>query len=83
MANATQVAAETGSPAALSGQGGGRLLGLAIVCIGPAVFWIGLLALAGWLFGFSLAPSTLLGGALAIGGFLALVYSALTVNPKT
>ena len=83
MANATQIAAETASPAALSGQGSGRLLGLAIVCIAPAVFWIGLLALAGWLFGFSLTASTLAGGALAIGGFLCVVFSALTLNPRT
>ena len=82
MANATPVAAETGSPA-LSSQGSGRLLGFAIVCVAPAVFWIGLLMLAGWLFGFSLTASTLLGGALAISGFLAVVFSALTVNPKT
>ncbi len=47
MVNATQAAAETARPAALSGQGSGRLLGYVIACVVPAVFWTLLYAAAG------------------------------------
>ena len=83
MANATHVAAETRSPAVIGAAGSGRLLGFAIVCLVPALFWIGLIALVSWTFGFAVSSTALLGGAAAISAFLAVVFAALTTNPRT
>jgi hypothetical protein len=60
-----------------SDQGSHRLAGLLIVSVFPALFWTGLLALAGGAIGQPLDPLALATIGAAIAAFLAAVVSAL------
>ncbi|MGQ0671361.1 MAG: hypothetical protein ACT4N2_00570 [Hyphomicrobium sp.] len=60
----------------------GRLVGFALVCIVPAVFWTALLSLAGATLGLEVSTSAQVSLAAAIAGFLGVVFAALTVNPR-
>lgn len=81
MANATQVAV---SDAALEvGAANGRLIGLLIVTLAPAVFWTALLGVIAWAFGYGFAPTVLAANFLAIATFLGIVFSALSFSAET
>lgn len=60
----------------------GRLIGFALVCIVPAVFWTVLLSLVGAAFGLEVSAATQMWLAFGIAGFLGIVFAALTVNPR-
>ena len=82
MAEATHVTTGTASPLVAAGADS-RITGYLVACVVPAVFWTLLYAAAGWLFGFPISAPTLFTTGLAIGGFLAIVFSALTLNPRS
>lgn len=81
MAHATQAAVS--NPALENSRTGGRALGFAIVCLGPAVFWTALLALIAWALGYTVTPAVLAGNFLAIAIFLGIVFSALIFGSKS
>ena len=60
---------------ASSDSGVGRLIGLILVVLGPALFWTAGLALTGRLLGFTVTPGMLAGTFLPIFSFLLLACS--------
>ena len=67
-----RITAQGASPS----SGVGRLIGLMLVVLGPALFWTAGLALAARLLGFTASPGMLAGTFLPIFGFLMLACSA-------
>jgi uncharacterized membrane protein YadS len=80
MANATQMAGTVATVHRAEGRN--RILGYLIVCVLPPLFWTALFAVLSWTFGYEVSSSTLLACALAICGFLAVVFSTLAVSPR-
>ena len=66
-------------PSALNG----KLVGLAIVSILPALFWTGVLALVGPMIGIVLGAKTLLVIGFSIAVFLSLILSSLALAGLT
>ena len=58
----------------------GKIAGLAIVTILPALFWTALLAIVGPMMGFAFSPVMLLLVGAAIAIFLGLIFSALVLS---
>lgn len=58
----------------------GKLVGLAIVTILPALFWTGVLAVIGSTIGIAFSAGTLLLIGVAIALMLSLVFTALTLS---
>jgi hypothetical protein len=56
---------------------GARLIGLAIVTLGPAFFWVGVLAFVSHMFGAPLSSGTLVLTGAAIGVFLCIICAPL------
>ncbi len=71
------IQSRTQSAVATSEHGTHRLVGLAVVSLFPALFWTGVLALAGGVIGQPLDPLALATIGSAIAVFLAAVVSAL------
>ncbi len=58
----------------------GKLMGLAIVSLVPALFWTGVLALIGPLIGITFDLNTLVMVGIVIALFLSVVFSALSLS---
>lgn len=66
------------SPASTGAVDTARLLGITIVAILPAVFWVTMLAFASQALGYPLSWLALSLTAAAISGFLASIYAAVS-----
>jgi hypothetical protein len=81
MTNAAQAADGLASPHSVRAPSD-RATGYLITCGLTALFWTALFAVLAPTFGLAVSPLSCTLIALAIGGFLTAVFSALTIGPR-
>ncbi len=80
MDSASHIAHDVVTAAPTAKWRSGKLVGLAVVSIVPALFWTALLALLGPLLGFGAGTLTLTLVGVGIAVFLGLIFSALVLS---